>query len=40
MATLRAVLPFARALILAVLVTALIMIGFPAILAIASAATH
>ena len=34
-----AVLPFIRALILAVVVTALIMVGLPAVLAIASAAS-
>ena len=39
MALLRAAVPFLRALVLAGIVTALIMIGLPAVLAIAAAST-
>jgi hypothetical protein len=39
MAVLRAAVPFLRALILAGLVTALIMVGLPAVLAIAAASS-
>lgn len=39
MASLRAAMPFIRAAILAGVVTALIMVGLPAVLAIASAAS-
>ena len=39
MALLRAAVPFLRALVLAGIVTALIMVGLPAVLAIAAAST-